>query len=103
MRLRVVDMSTKDQILETLRKKRVELELRYPIRRMALFGSWARGEASEDSDVDVLIEVDGSIGLRFIELADELERALGRLKVAETVRRRHGGRRPQQPTQDIGG
>ena len=32
-----------------------------------------------------------------------LERALGRLKVAETVRRRHGGRRPQQPTQDIGG
>jgi predicted nucleotidyltransferase len=28
--------------------------------------------------VDVLVEVDGSIGLRFVDLADEIERALGR-------------------------
>jgi len=28
--------------------------------------------------VDVLVEVDPSIGLRFVELGDELERALGR-------------------------
>jgi hypothetical protein len=28
--------------------------------------------------VDVLVEVDPSIGLRFVELADDLERALGR-------------------------
>lgn len=71
-------MPTLEDILTTLREQRSVLSRRYPIQRMALFGSWARGEAREDSDVDVLVEVDPSIGLRFVELGDELERALGR-------------------------
>lgn len=71
-------MSTRDEIIATLRRERAALSSRYPIRRIALFGSWARGEAREDSDVDVLVEVDGSIGLRFVDLAADIERALGR-------------------------
>jgi predicted nucleotidyltransferase len=71
-------MATLEEILATLRAQRRLLSERYPIRRLALFGSWARGEAREDSDVDVLVEVDPSIGLRFVELGDDLERALGR-------------------------
>jgi uncharacterized protein len=71
-------MSTSEKILTILREQRTTLSQRYPIRRMALFGSWARGDAREDSDVDILVEVDPSIGLRFVELGDELERALGR-------------------------
>ena len=71
-------MPTREEILGTLREQHALLSQRYPIRRLALFGSWARGEAREDSDVDVLVEVDPSIGLRFVELGDELERALGR-------------------------
>ncbi|HEX5759091.1 MAG TPA: nucleotidyltransferase family protein [Thermoanaerobaculia bacterium] len=67
-----------DEILATLREQRAILSGRYPIRRLALFGSWARGEAREDSDVNVLVEVDPSIGLRFVDLGEELERALGR-------------------------
>lgn len=70
-------MPTLEEILTTLREQHEHLGRRYPIRRMALFGSWARGDAREDSDVDVLVEVDPSIGLRFVELGDELERALG--------------------------
>jgi hypothetical protein len=71
-------MLTREEILLTLREQRVLLSRRYPIQRLALFGSWARGEAREDSDVDVLVEVDPAIGLRFVELGDELEQALGR-------------------------
>ncbi len=71
-------MPTPEEILTTLREQHALLSRRYPIHRMALFGSWARGEAREDSDVDVLIEVDPSIGLRFVELGEELEKALGR-------------------------
>ena len=71
-------MSDRDQILDTLRKQYAELSRRYPIHRLALFGSWARGDAQESSDVDVLVDVDPSIGLRLVQLADELERALGR-------------------------
>jgi hypothetical protein len=44
---------------------------------MALFGSWARGEQHQGSDIDILVEVDGSIGLRFINLAEDLEACLG--------------------------
>ncbi len=70
-------MLSREDILATLREQREILGRRYPIQRMALFGSWARREADEHSDVDVLVEVDPSIGLRFVELAEELERALG--------------------------
>jgi uncharacterized protein len=71
-------MTAKEQIISTLREQRALLGHRYPIRRLALFGSWARGDAHEKSDVDVLVEVDPSIGMGFVELAEELERALGR-------------------------
>lgn len=40
---------------------------------MALFGSWARNEQTDMSDVDILVEVDPSIGLRFVTLAERLE------------------------------
>jgi len=50
---------------------------RYPIRRLALFGSWARGEQLPDSDVDILVDVAPSIGLSFVSLAEELEQLLG--------------------------
>jgi len=71
-------MPTSEDILATLREQHTRLSQLYPIRRMALFGSWARGDAREDSDVDILVDVDPSIGLRFVELGDDLERALGR-------------------------
>jgi predicted nucleotidyltransferase len=71
-------MTAREHILLTLREQCAMLKRRYPIRRLALFGSWARGDAKEDSDVDVMVDVDPSIGMRFIDLAEELERALGR-------------------------
>ena len=45
---------------------------------MSLFGSVARGESLPDSDVDILVEVDPSIGLGFVTLAERLEAVLGR-------------------------
>ena len=70
-------MPTLEEILATLREQHTILSRSYPIHRLALFGSWARGDAREDSDVDVMVEVDPSIGLRFVDLVEDLERALG--------------------------
>ena len=49
------------------------------IRRAAIFGSLARGEATDESDVDLLIDSpDGTTLLDVIALEHELEDALGR-------------------------
>lgn len=68
---------SRQEILLQLKSAKPVLEREFPLRRLALFGSWAREEASADSDVDVLVEVDPSIGLRFVTLAERLEAVLG--------------------------
>ncbi len=69
---------TEADIIAMLRQCKADLCDRYPIRRLALFGSWARGEQTPDSDVDIIVDVAPSIGWDFVTLAEELERLLGR-------------------------
>ena len=55
-----------------------EIRERYAVRSLAIFGSFARGEQTPESDLDVLVdfdEVPGMIG--FIRLANLLEERLG--------------------------
>ncbi len=51
-----------------------------PVKRAFLFGSAARGEEDELSDVDILVELDYSqpIGLGFVKMKLELEDLLKR-------------------------
>ena len=70
-------MTTKEEILKVLAKDKPELQRRFKVSRMALFGSYARGDQQADSDVDILVEVDPSIGLEFVTLADRIEKLLG--------------------------
>lgn len=79
-------MNSRDDILDRLRQIKPELQAEFPLHRLALFGSWARNQQSEESDVDILVEVDPSIGLRFVTLADRLEHAINR--PADVVSRR---------------
>lgn len=73
-------METTQNITNKLSKLKVRLKERYPISSMALFGSYARNEQTDTSDVDIMVEFDGKIGIKFIDLANEIEKALG-LKV----------------------
>ena len=70
-------MKTKAEILEILQKEKPELVRRYGVKRLALFGSYARDSQSENSDVDIMVDVEPSIGLGFVELADRIEEVLG--------------------------
>ncbi|QTE67026.1 nucleotidyltransferase domain-containing protein [Clostridiales bacterium] len=47
----------------------------YPVQYCYLFGSYAKGKASETSDVDLLVS-SGITGLRFYELAEKLRERL---------------------------
>lgn len=69
-------MKTREEILATLRAYKPELMKKYPIQSLALFGSYARNEATEESDIDVMVEFNGSIGIGFIRMALELEDVL---------------------------
>jgi len=70
-------MRTAPEILDILHQARPELAREYGVTRLALFGSYARGQQTSDSDVDILVEVDPSIGLRFVDLAERIEAILG--------------------------
>ena len=67
----------RDRILRLLAAEKAKLAGSYLVRDMAIFGSYARGDQRPDSDLDILVDVDSSIGLGFVELADHLEKTLG--------------------------
>jgi predicted nucleotidyltransferase len=70
-------MYTLEAILERLRAYKPELQRKYPISRLGLFGSYARGEATENSDIDVAVELSGPMGLNFVAMANEIEDLFG--------------------------
>ena len=70
---------TRDQAFERLKAAEAEIRL-LGVRRLALFGSVARGEARPDSDVDLLVEFDPEQKTfdHFMTLSFLLEDLLGR-------------------------
>ena len=82
--------STQEAVLQRFRLALPHLRQRYGVVRLSLYGSFARGAAVEDSDVDLLVELFRPLGLEFVALAQYLERKLGRevdLAIFETFRR----------------
>lgn len=67
----------RETILNKLKILKPILQKKYPLESMALFGSYARNEADENSDVDLLVELNGKMGINFIDMADEIEDSLG--------------------------
>ena len=69
--------SQREKILQRLRAGLPALKREFPLHRLALFGSMARGETLAGSDIDILADVEPSIGLDFVTLADKLEELSG--------------------------
>lgn len=70
-------MYTLQNILSKLRKSKPELEKKYPLTNIGVFGSYARGDATEKSDIDIAVEIEGYMGLSFVAMADEIESLFG--------------------------
>lgn len=64
---------------ELIRAHLPELHDQYLVSRIGIFGSFARGEATEMSDVDILVEFSETVDIfHFIRLQDRLSSILGR-------------------------
>jgi predicted nucleotidyltransferase len=55
---------TKNDILAFLKQHREELRARFGVVRIGLFGSYARDEQRDDSDIDLAIEIDSENSFR---------------------------------------
>lgn len=69
---------SQQDILTLLRSHFPQLAADFSVSRIGVFGSFAKGDFAETSDVDLVIEFDQPIGLRFVEMVEQLEQLLGR-------------------------
>lgn len=70
-------MRTLESIKKALNESKTTLTKKYPIKSLAIFGSFARNEQTQDSDLDILVDFNENIGIQFIDLAEEIEKQLG--------------------------
>ena len=54
-------MDTQKEILTFLQNNQEVLKNKYHVSKIGLFGSFARDEATKDSDVDLIVELDDGI------------------------------------------
>ena len=66
------------EIREILRTHKNDLSVRFKVKDIGIFGSFARGDETGESDVDILVEFTEPVGWEFIDLKEYLEEIIGR-------------------------
>jgi predicted nucleotidyltransferase len=92
------DMKSIDEIQQTLREQETFLAKKFGVKIVGVFGSYVRQEQRQDSDLDLLIELErpariSLIGL--VELEDHLSQLLGvqvDLAIKSNLKKRIGAR-----------
>jgi len=69
-------MKTRAEIEHALREALPLLTARFHVKRIGIFGSYARGEQTEASDIDILVEFSAPIGWEIVDVKDYLEQLL---------------------------
>ena len=67
----------KDQIINFISAQKPELQSKYGIKRIGLFGSYARDNAKRDSDIDIVVELEKADLFILIGIKQFLEDSLG--------------------------
>ncbi|PHS39397.1 MAG: nucleotidyltransferase [Sulfurovum sp.] len=67
----------KQTILSFLKENRTMLQEKYQIKKIGLFGSYAEGEETSESDIDILADMPSSFDL-YYDLKEFLEKSFGK-------------------------
>ena len=70
-------MKIAEEIKNILAEYEEELRSKFHVKKLGIFGSYARNEQRENSDVDIMVDFEGPIRLEFVDLAECLETILG--------------------------
>lgn len=65
------------RIVAVLNDNFTRLQKKYNIKELGIIGSYARGEQTEESDLDILVDFYKPIGWEVVDLRDELEEIPG--------------------------
>lgn len=65
-------------VIRILMKEMPYLRERFGVEQLAIFGSFARGEVTEESDIDIVVALSKPLGFSFVQLGDYLEEKLDR-------------------------
>ncbi len=67
------------KMVEDIENRGISVLRRHGVKKAGLFGSYVRGEARKDSDIDILVEVDDDMSLLdFAGIKVEIEESIGR-------------------------
>lgn len=67
----------KETIIQYLSEHKTEFEQKYGVTKIGLFGSYARGQNREDSDIDIVVELEKPDLLTLVGIKQEIEEDLG--------------------------
>lgn len=70
-------MKSRKQLEKILKKNKPYLKKKFKVQEIGIFGSYARGEATKTSDIDILVNFSDKIGQEFVDLKEYLEEILG--------------------------
>jgi uncharacterized protein len=71
----------REQIIRQLKAHKPDLQKKYPLANIGLFGSFARNEQTPASDLDIMVEFNGPIGWEIVDLLEELEQIFAGQKI----------------------
>lgn len=71
-------MTELTSIKQILMQLKPELQQKYFVNNIGLFGSIVRDDFTEKSDVDIIVDFSKPIGIEFIDLADYIESKLNK-------------------------
>lgn len=73
-----IEMKNFEEIQEVLQRHKHSFREQYGLIEIGIFGSYVRGEQNEESDLDILVELEKPVGfVKFLRLENALSQLLG--------------------------
>jgi len=92
LKISIVFLMNKQIIIQQLKKVKPLLSEKYGLTELALFGSYSRNEETDLSDIDIMVDYQNPMGLKYFDMVYDLE-ALFKEKKVQVVSK--GGIKPK--------